>query len=158
MPDTSTNKKLIEAMSIIAEPTRLRILQVIASRGQMCAKEILPEFNITQPTLSHHMNLLEECGLVATRKEGRMVYYSINKPTIAALSELILSLNDKTAVSEVIKAEEPKTRKPAVKKETPAAEPKPEVKPDSKKDKDKKKKKDKDKGEKKKKDKKKKNK
>ena len=56
------NDELISAISIIAEPVRLEILRQVAAGGEMRAKDILAMFDFTQPTLSHHMALLEETG------------------------------------------------------------------------------------------------
>lgn len=49
------------------------------STGEKCACIILKNFNFTQPTLSHHMKVLMECGIVNCRKEGTWMYYSLNK-------------------------------------------------------------------------------
>jgi len=55
------------------------------SCGELCACVILEEFSITQPTLSHHMKLLCESGLVNGRKDGRWTYYSLNRETVSRL-------------------------------------------------------------------------
>jgi ArsR family transcriptional regulator len=49
------------------------------SCGELCACVILLKFDITQPTLSHHMKILCDCGLVNGRKQGKWMYYSLNK-------------------------------------------------------------------------------
>lgn len=66
--------KLSKMMKAIAEPNRLQILNMI-STGEKCACEILDHFHFTQPTLSHHMKVLIDAGIVATRKEGKWHYY-----------------------------------------------------------------------------------
>jgi ArsR family transcriptional regulator len=53
------------------------------SCGELCACKILGRFQITQPTLSHHMKTLAACGLVDSRKEGKWTYYSLNAKTVA---------------------------------------------------------------------------
>lgn len=68
------NSKIFKALS---DPKRLKILDLL-SCGEKCACEILEYFNFTQPTLSHHMKVLIDCGLVDTRKEGIWNYYKIN--------------------------------------------------------------------------------
>ncbi|MCL1847948.1 MAG: metalloregulator ArsR/SmtB family transcription factor, partial [Coriobacteriia bacterium] len=68
----------------LADPTRLEIVDMI-SCGELCACMILARFNITQPTLSHHMKILCECGLVSGRKEGKWTYYSLNDRAICDL-------------------------------------------------------------------------
>ena len=56
---------------------RLHIIQML-SDGEMCGCKLLEAFDITQPTLSHHMKVLAECGLINDRKEGKWHHYSIN--------------------------------------------------------------------------------
>lgn len=61
----------------LGDENRLQIIKML-SGGELCACKILDAFNITQPTLSHHMKILTECNLVNSRKEGKWTYYSIN--------------------------------------------------------------------------------
>jgi len=73
--------KYIEGAALfkaLADPTRLEIVDML-SRGELCACVILLRFHITQPTLSHHMKILCECGLVKGRKEGKWTYYSLDQ-------------------------------------------------------------------------------
>ena len=58
------------------------------SNGELCACKILEEFQITQPTLSYHMKILSESGLVNSRKDGVWMKYSINKTTLKLLKTL----------------------------------------------------------------------
>ena len=57
-----------------------------------CGCKILDKFNITQPTLSHHMKILVNCGIVNDRKEGKWHYYSLNKKVIRAASSFVEAL------------------------------------------------------------------
>ena len=66
----------------LGDPNRLKIIEVL-SGGEMCACKLLEHFEITQPTLSHHMKILCECGLVDTRKDGKWSHYSLNCGTLA---------------------------------------------------------------------------
>lgn len=68
------SSKVIKALS---DAKRLQILNILSS-GERCACEILEQFNFTQPTLSHHMKVLMDCGLVNCRKEGLWSYYTLN--------------------------------------------------------------------------------
>jgi ArsR family transcriptional regulator len=68
----------------LSDPNRLMIVDML-SCGELCACVILEEFNITQPTLSHHMKTLCDCGLVNGRKEGKWTYYSLNDDTVRNL-------------------------------------------------------------------------
>jgi len=64
---------------------RLRVLQMLQS-GEKCACMLLEELEIRQPTLSHHMKILVESGIVSARKEGKWTYYAIS----AEGSEIVL--------------------------------------------------------------------
>lgn len=64
----------------LSDANRLMIVDML-SCGELCACMILNKFNITQPTLSHHMKVLCDCGLVNGRREGKWMYYSLNKGT-----------------------------------------------------------------------------
>ena len=97
------NEEIINAISVSAEPMRMKILRDLASHGEMKAKDILEGFEITQPTLSHHMALLEENGLVICRREGRCVYYAINVKAFEAIAEFYGEFT-KPAVKEAPKA------------------------------------------------------
>ena len=61
----------------LGDPKRTMIIDML-SCGELCACEILVKFNMTQPTLSHHMKLLRECGIINARDEGKWTYYSLN--------------------------------------------------------------------------------
>ena len=61
----------------LSDPNRLQIVQML-SNGERCGCKLLEAFDITQPTLSHHMKILCECGLVNARKEGKWQHYSLN--------------------------------------------------------------------------------
>lgn len=63
-------------MKALSDENRLKIVDLL-SCGERCACEILPHFSFTQPTLSHHMKVLMECGLVRERKEGKWHHYSL---------------------------------------------------------------------------------
>lgn len=72
----------------LGDSNRLRIVQML-SNGEKCGCKLLEAFNITQPTLSHHMKILCECGLVNDRKEGKWHHYSINAVVWNELSTFI---------------------------------------------------------------------
>lgn len=71
----------IAILKALSDVNRLKIIDML-SCGEMCACNILLYLNITQPTLSHHMRVLMDCGLVDSRKEGVWVHYSINRENI----------------------------------------------------------------------------
>ena len=85
-------EQLIEVLGVLAEGVRFRILSLIASKGELTAKEILEGFDFTQPTLSHHMACLVKAGLVNVKRKGRFAYYSVNNETIDFVISGISSL------------------------------------------------------------------
>jgi len=63
-------------LKALANQTRLKILNLLQIR-EMCVCEIMVALNLTQPTASHHLNILENVGVVKDRKDGRWVFYSL---------------------------------------------------------------------------------
>jgi ArsR family transcriptional regulator len=61
----------------LGDPKRTMIVDLLSCH-ELCACEILEKFDLTQPTLSHHMKILIECNLVSARNEGKWTYYSLN--------------------------------------------------------------------------------
>lgn len=127
-------EQLVEALGVLSEGVRFRILGLISSRGKLTAKDILDEFEFTQPTLSHHMSVLTNAGLVNVKRKGRFAYYSVNKETIELVASAI------TALAEGAKTVTPE-KKPKTKIAEAPAEEKKSKKKKKKKDKTRKKKK-----------------
>lgn len=82
------NSKIMKA---VADANRLKIIDIL-SCGERCACDILEHFNFTQPTLSHHMKVLIDCGLVDSRKEGIWNYYSLNRSNCNKLVLFFMNL------------------------------------------------------------------
>ena len=158
MAARSTDNEISRVLSVLSEPTRIRIIRLISGSGELRSCDLLPEFEITQPTLSHHLNLLLENDVLTSRKEGRCVYFSINKGTMSLVADLMAGIAN-GSLSKPASKKAPAAAKPAKKEEKADKPEKPvKVKPEKvkkdKKDKDKdknKKKKKKDKKDKKKK-------
>lgn len=79
------NAKVFKALG---DPNRLRIIEMLQS-GERCACEILADLNISQSTLSHHMKLLCESGLVSYRREGKWMHYSLSKEGCDAAKSIL---------------------------------------------------------------------
>jgi ArsR family transcriptional regulator len=61
---------------VLADPTRLRLLSLISTAGEACAAcDLVEPLGVSQPTVSHHLKVLREAGLVASEKRGRWVFY-----------------------------------------------------------------------------------
>ena len=70
------------------DENRLQILYLLQS-GEKCACKLLEEMQITQPTLSHHMKILCDAGVVTGRKEGKWMHYSISKEGMQQVKDAI---------------------------------------------------------------------
>lgn len=74
--DREDAERLAGWFQVLADPVRLRILSQIASRGEACAAcDLVEPAGVSQPTVSHHLKILYESGLVDREKRGRWVYY-----------------------------------------------------------------------------------
>jgi len=79
--NADTADKLSRLFKALADETRLRMLKLLEVR-EMCVCEVMVALELTQPTASHHLGLLENAGLVKDRKEGKWVFYSIANPEL----------------------------------------------------------------------------
>lgn len=81
----------------LGDPNRLKIVKILAD-GEKCACVLLEAFQITQPTLSHHMKILCSCNLVQASKEGKWSHYTLNRRTfdefISFITKTTISPND----------------------------------------------------------------
>ena len=78
-------------LKALAEPVRLRLMSLIASHpgGEACVCDLSDAFNLTQPTISHHLKVLHEAGLLDRDKRGVWVYYRARTEALASLGALI---------------------------------------------------------------------
>ena len=81
----------IPVFKALADGTRLKIITML-SGGEMCACKILEEFNITQPTLSYHMKILTESGLVVGVRNGAWMRYSLSEENIETFKTFITAI------------------------------------------------------------------
>ncbi|MFC6171108.1 ArsR/SmtB family transcription factor [Loigolactobacillus jiayinensis] len=66
----------VQMLKAMADPNRLKIIDLL-SCGSLCACDILTHFDFSQPTLSHHMKVLQSAGIVTARKEGKWQHYTL---------------------------------------------------------------------------------
>src|ERR1700744_1404961 len=80
----------------LGDPVRLRLLSLIASHpgGEACVCEISPTFDVSQPTISHHLKLLRSAGLLDCERRGTWVYYWVVPSALQQLSS-VLHIDDK---------------------------------------------------------------
>ena len=89
--DATAAETLAGALKAIAEPTRLRLLSMVAAHadGEACICDLTAPVGLAQPTVSHHMKLLVEAGLVTRDQRGKWAYYRIAPETAAPLSDML---------------------------------------------------------------------
>ena len=78
-------------LKALADPVRLRLMSLVASHegGEACICDLTEAFDLSQPTISHHMKVLHDVGLVDRDKRGVWVYYQVRPAGLASLAALI---------------------------------------------------------------------
>jgi len=84
-------QQIAPLLKALADPVRLRLLSLVASHegGEACVCNLNDAFNLSQPTISHHLKVLHESGLLDREKRGVWVYYRARTEAMTALGELI---------------------------------------------------------------------
>lgn len=85
-------RHLSEDLQVLAHPVRLQILDILAQRaGQVCVCDLEAALPVKQPTISHHLRILREAGLVGFERRGLWAYYYVQRAALAALRERLES-------------------------------------------------------------------
>jgi ArsR family transcriptional regulator len=84
-------ERIAPLLKALADPARLRLLSLVASHegGEACVCDLNDAFDLSQPTISHHLKVLHEAGLLDRDKRGIWVYYRARTEAMAALGALI---------------------------------------------------------------------
>jgi ArsR family transcriptional regulator len=84
-------ERIAPLLKALADPARLRLLSLVASHdgGEACVCDLNDAFDLSQPTISHHLKVLHEAGLLDREKRGIWVYYRARTEAMAALGALI---------------------------------------------------------------------
>jgi ArsR family transcriptional regulator len=82
---------LAQGFKALGDPVRLRLLSLVAARagGEVCVCDLTAAFTLTGPTISHHLKVLREAGLIDCQRRGTWVYYWVIPTRLAALSQLL---------------------------------------------------------------------
>ncbi|MEU0060033.1 metalloregulator ArsR/SmtB family transcription factor [Streptomyces sp. NPDC006334] len=82
---------LAKIFKALGDPVRLRLLSMIASQsgGEVCVCDLTPAFDLSQPTISHHLKLLRQAGLIDCERRGTWVYYWALPGTLDRLSAFL---------------------------------------------------------------------
>lgn len=90
---SNTYSEFVPIIKVLSDETRLKIIDIL-SCGEMCACDILEFVNITQSTLSYHMKLLTDSGLINGVKDGSWMRYSINKDKSKTLLSFLRDITE----------------------------------------------------------------
>jgi ArsR family transcriptional regulator, arsenate/arsenite/antimonite-responsive transcriptional repressor len=84
-------EQIAPLLKALADPVRLRLMSLVASRpgGEACVCDLNEAFDLSQPTISHHLKVLHEAGLLDREKRGVWVYYQARTSALASLGALI---------------------------------------------------------------------
>lgn len=72
-------KSLVAVFKALSDENRQRMLLALEENGEMSVGQLVERFGLSQPTMSHHLGVLKNAGLVNDRREGQFIYYSINR-------------------------------------------------------------------------------
>jgi ArsR family transcriptional regulator len=88
---TQQAEQVAPLLKALADPVRLRLMSMVASRegGEACVCDLTEGFELSQPTISHHLKVLYEVGLLDRSKRGVWVYYRVRSEALADLAALI---------------------------------------------------------------------
>jgi ArsR family transcriptional regulator len=84
----------------LAHPVRLGILRELGARPETCACDFTELFAVSQPTISQHLKVLRDSGLVRTRRRGTQICYSIQPGNVAKLQEILAALQPGLATAD----------------------------------------------------------
>jgi ArsR family transcriptional regulator len=88
--------ELAKVFKALGDPVRLRLMSMIASRGEggeVCVCELTPAFDLSQPTISHHLKLLRQAGLIDCERRGTWVYYWVLPGVLDKLAAFLTTPN-----------------------------------------------------------------
>jgi len=87
--DETDAARIAPMFKALGDPVRLRLAALIASQTEMCVCELTPQFELSGSTISHHLRILREAGLIDGERRGTWVYYWIKPDALHALSALL---------------------------------------------------------------------
>jgi DNA-binding transcriptional ArsR family regulator len=83
MSETINEKTYSKYFKAFSDPTRLRILKLLAAK-EMSVSEIVRKVGLSQPTVSRHLSILREAEVVDSRRDGQLIFYSLNRKSVAS--------------------------------------------------------------------------
>jgi ArsR family transcriptional regulator len=93
--DDEAVQRFTDALTVVAHPIRVQILDLLSrSAGDVCVCDLEAALPVKQPTVSHHLRMLREAGLIDCERRGLWAYYFVQRAAIAALRERIVAQLD----------------------------------------------------------------
>jgi ArsR family transcriptional regulator len=80
----------VEFCKALADETRQKILELLLEQ-ELCVGDIVDAFDMSQPSISHHLGVLKQFNLVTSRKEGKQVYYAINRDNVVECCGMLMA-------------------------------------------------------------------
>jgi len=94
-----TNFDMVAFCKALGDETRQRILEILQNQGEKCVSDLVDVFDVSQPTISHHLNFLRQANLVASRREGKQIYYRANQDNIVECCGILFTKFAPTAIN-----------------------------------------------------------
>ena len=82
--------RCVDFCKALCDSTRQKIMEMLREQ-EMCVGDIADAFRLSQPTISHHLNILKSANVVKSRKEGKQVYYSLNQDNIEECCGMLMA-------------------------------------------------------------------
>ena len=89
--DEAAAARLAQMFKALADPVRLRLVSLIGAHqgGQVCVCDLTDAFDLTQPTISHHLKVLREAGIITSERRGTWVYYRLEPAALERMGALL---------------------------------------------------------------------
>ena len=87
--DAGQAEDMAGALRVLADPARLRLVSLLASGGEACVCELVVPLGLSQPTVSHHLKVLFDAGLIDRERRGRWVFYRLRPEPLEALAAAV---------------------------------------------------------------------
>jgi ArsR family transcriptional regulator len=89
--DEASAARLAQVFKALGDPVRLRLVSLIGARqgGEICVCDLTSAFDLTQPTISHHLKVLREAGLIKSERRGTWVYYRLIPAALERMAALL---------------------------------------------------------------------
>jgi ArsR family transcriptional regulator len=88
--DAAQAEHVVGLLKALADPVRLRLMSMIAASDEACVCDLTGPFDVSQPTISHHLKVLRSAGLVDSERRGTWVYYRARRDALDAVGSLFV--------------------------------------------------------------------